>query len=66
MSQYFFQPKSLGANARVKLDLFNYATKTDFKNAPEVRVSDFAEKTDLANLKFVVHKLDIDELKSVI
>ena len=31
MSEYFPKPNSLGANAKVQLDLSNYATKTDLK-----------------------------------
>ena len=29
MSEYFQKPKSLGANAKVELDLSNYSTKAD-------------------------------------
>ena len=43
----------------------NYATKSDLKNATGVDTSDFAKKTDLANLKSDVDKLDIDKLKNV-
>ena len=50
---------------KVELDLFNYATKADLKNATGVDTSDFAKKTDLANLKSDVNKLDIDKLKNV-
>ena len=32
MSEYFPKPKSLAANVKVELDLFNYATKADLKN----------------------------------
>ena len=39
--------------------------KTDLKNATGVGTSDFAKKTDLANLKSDVHKLDIDKVKNV-
>ena len=35
------------------------------KNATGVDTSDFAKKSDLANLKSDVDKLDIDELKNV-
>ena len=63
MSEYFPKPKSLGANVKVELDLSNYATKSDFKNATGVDTSDFGKKTDLANLKSDVDKLDIDKLK---
>ena len=60
MSEYFPKPKYLGANAKVELDLPNYATKTDLKNATGVDTSSFAKKVDLANLKSNVNKLDID------
>ena len=65
MSEYFPQPKSLGANVKVELDLSNYATKTDLKNATGVDASNFARNTDLAHLKSDVDKLDIDKLKNV-
>ena len=42
-----------------------YATKADLKNATGVDKSDFARKTDLANLKSDLEKLDIDKLKNV-
>ena len=63
MSEYFLKPKSLGANVKVEIDLANYATKTDLKNATKLDTSDFAKKIDLAHLKSDVDKLDIDELK---
>ena len=65
MSEYFPKPKSLGANVKVKLGFSNYATKTDFKNVAGVDTSSFAKKTDLANSKSDVGKLDIDKLKNV-
>ena len=65
MNEYFLKPKSLGANVKVELDLSNYATKADLKNAAGVNTSDFAKKTDLASLKSDVDKLDIDKLKNV-
>ena len=43
----------------------NYAAKADLKNATGVDTSDFAKKTDLANLKSDADKLDIDKLKQV-
>ena len=51
MSEYFPKPNSLGANVKVELDLSNYATKTDLKNATGVDTSPFSKKTDLANVK---------------
>ena len=62
---YITKPKSLGANVKVELELSNYATKADLKNATGVDTSDFAKKTDLAYLKSHVEKLDIDKLKHV-
>ena len=43
----------------------NYATKADLKNAAGFNTLDFAKKTDLANLKSDVDKLDIDKLRNV-
>ena len=42
MSEYFAKPESLGRNAKVELDLPNYATKADFKSATGVDRSKFA------------------------
>ena len=36
---------------KVKLDLSNYATKSDLKNTTSVDTSEFTKKTDLASLK---------------
>ena len=60
MSGYFPKPNSLGTNVKVELDLSNYATKSDLKNASGVDTSSFAKKTDLAKLKSDVDKLNID------
>ena len=65
MSEYFPRPKSLEANVKVQLDLSNYATKADLKNATGVDTLDSAKETDLAYLKSDVDKLDIDNLKNV-
>ena len=66
MSEYFPKPfKSFGGNINVKVDLSNYATKTDLKNVTHVDTSSFALKTNLANLKTEVDKLDTDKLKTV-
>ena len=56
MSEYFPKPKSLGANVKFELDLSNYATKADLKNATGVDTSDFVKKTNFANLKSYVDK----------
>ena len=47
----------------VVLDLSNYATKSDLKNATGVDISQFAEKGDLANLKLEADKSGIDKLE---
>ena len=67
MSQYFPKPfRSFGGNINVKVDLSNYATKTDLKNVTHVNTSSFALKTNLANLKTEADKLDIDKLAPVL
>ena len=65
MSEDFPKPKSLEANVKVELDFFNYATKTEFKNATGVDTASFTKKTDLANSKSDVYKLDTDKLETV-
>ena len=65
MSEYFSRPKSLGERVKVELDLSNYATKADTKNATGVDKSKFAKKVDLASLRSEVDKLDIDKLEKV-
>ena len=66
MSQYFAKPyETFGGVINVKVDLSNYATKTDLKNISHVDVSSFTLKSSLANLKNKVDKLDIDKLTPV-
>ena len=66
MSQYFPKPyEPFGRDINVKIDLSNYATKTDLKNVSHVDVSSFALKTNLANLKTEVDKLGIAKLTPV-
>ena len=62
MSQYFpkhYEP--FGGEINVKVDLSNYATKTDLKHVSHVDVSSFALRSNLANLKTEVDKLDVDK-----
>ena len=67
MSQYFPKPyEPFSGDINVKVDLPNYATKTDLKNVSHVDVSSFALKSNLANLKTEVDKLDIDKLTPVL
>ena len=64
MSQYFPKPyEPFGEDINVKVDLSNYATKADIFS--HVDASRFALKTNLANPKTAVDKLDIDKLAPV-
>ena len=65
MSQYCPKPSNHKENVKVEIDLSNYATKADIKNITHVDTSNFALKTNLANLKTEVDKLDIDKLVPV-
>ena len=66
MSQYFPKPyEPFGGDINVKVDLSNYATKSDIKNISHVDTSSFALKINLANLKTEVDKLDIDKLVQI-
>ena len=66
MSQYFPKPyAAFSGDIKVKVDLSNYATKADIRNISHVDTSSFALKTNLANLKTEVDKLDIDKLVPV-
>ena len=66
MSDYFRRRyKRLDGDISVKVDLSNYATKTDLKNVSLVDVSSFALKSNLASLKTEVDKIDAGKLKTV-
>ena len=66
MSQYIPKPfRSFGGNRKVKVDLSNYVPKSDLKNVTHADTSSFALKTNLANLKTEVGKLDIVKLAPV-
>ena len=59
MSQYLPKPYGpFGGDIKVKVDLSNYATKTDIKNISHVDTWSFALKSNLASLKTE----DIDKL----
>ena len=63
MSQYFpklYEP--FGGAINLKVDLSNYATKADSKNISHIDTSSFTLKTNLANLKTEVDKLNFDKL----
>ena len=66
ISQCFPKPfRSFGRNINVKVHLSHYSTKTDLENIAHADTSNFALKTNLANLKTKVDKLDIDKLVPV-
>ena len=48
MNERFSKPKPLRGNVKVELDLSNYATKADLKNATGVDTLKFTKKVDLA------------------
>ena len=62
MSEYFPKPKSFGGRVKVDLDLYNYATEADFKNATGIDTS----ATGLNSLKSKVDELDVDKLVPVL
>ena len=66
MTKYFPDPyRAFGRDINVKVDLSNYATKTDIKNTKHIDTSGFVLKTNLANSKTEIDKLDIDKLVAV-
>ena len=57
MNRYFPKPyEPFGGD--INVDLPNYATKADIKNISHVDTSSFASKTNLADLKTEVGKLN--------
>ena len=65
MSQCFPKPYNhFGENVKIALDLSNYATKTDLKSATGIYTSNLALKSNLAKLKAVVDKIDVEKLKT--
>ena len=50
---------------KFELNLSNYATKWNLKNATDVVTSKFAKNADLVNLKSDVDKLGINKLKNL-
>ena len=63
MSQYFTKPyEPFGRDVNVKVDLSNYATKTDLKRVTRINIPDLALKSNQSKLKAEVDKIDIDKL----
>ena len=66
MIQYFPKPyEPFSGDINVKVNLTDYAAKSDLKNATGIDISKVAAEPDLVSLKAEVDKLDIDQLKSV-
>ena len=66
MSQYFPKPyEPFGRNINVEVDLSNYATKLDLRNATGVNTYKLAAKSNLASLKAKVDKTDVGKLEII-
>ena len=65
MSEYFPKPSNHKENIKVEIDLSNYATKKDINDITHIDTSNFPLKTNLANIKTELDKLDIDKLATV-
>ena len=66
MNQHFpklYEP--FGGDINIKVDLSNYARKTDTRNISHIDTSSFALKSNLSSLKAEVDKLNINKLKSL-
>ena len=71
MSKYFPKPFKDFRDIKVRVDISNYATKADIKNIAHVNTTNFALKTNSANLKTEVDKLvpvptDLSKLSNVV
>ena len=66
MSQYFPKPYGpFGGDINVKVDLSNYPTKTDLKEATGIDTSNLVLKSNLTKLKAEVDKIAVDKLTTV-
>ena len=59
MREYFSKQNFFRGDVKVEVDLSNYATKADLKNATGIYTWHFAKKFDLASLKTEIDKLDV-------
>ena len=60
MNQYFSKPyKPTGGDVNIKVDLSNYATMVNLKNAVGIDTFKLALKSNLANLKAEIDKIDV-------
>ena len=60
---YFSEPYARTYKIEIELDLSNYATKSDLKNATGVDTSQFAKKADLVSLKL---SADLNKLSDLV
>ena len=66
MSNYFRRRyKHFDGDISVKVNLSNYATKTDLKNISHVDGRSFALKSNLTSSKTEADEIDADKLKTV-
>ena len=66
MNQYFPKPYgTFGRKINFKVDLSNYVTKLDLKEAAVTDTTTFALKSNLTSLKTEVDKLGIDKLVQI-
>ena len=66
MNQYFPKPYgTFGRKINFKVDLSNYVTKLDLKEATVTDTTTFALKSNLTSLKTEVDKLGIDKLVQI-
>lgn len=66
MNPYFPQPyKHSGVNLEFWLDLSNYETKSDLKEATDIDTSTLELKADFVSLETKIDNLDVDRLKTV-
>ena len=67
MSQYFSKPyEPFGGDINFKVDLSNYATKTDLKNISNVSASSLALKSNLASSKLTPFPKNLAKLSNAV
>ena len=65
MSQYFPKPyDGFGKNVKVEFELSSYTAKADLNGATGVDAPNLPLKSNLANLKAQVDKIDVDKIKT--
>ena len=65
ISQYFPKPyEPFGGHINVKVDLSNYATKTDLEKATGIDKPNLALKSNLVKSNAAIDKINVDKLKT--